>query len=89
MSFIADKQTLEDLNLLGKFKPHSVFNLFNKVKTAGGVRLLESMFQQPLTDEDAINGRSKIFRYFQERALVFPFNNEAFKVVENFLSIGT
>lgn len=89
MSFIADKQTLEDLNLLGKFKPHSVFNLFNKVKTAGGTRLLEKMFQQPLTDVDAINARSKIFRYFQERALVFPFHNDAFKVVENFLSIGT
>jgi DNA mismatch repair protein MutS len=89
MSFIADKQTLEDLNLLGRFKPHSVFNLFNKVKTAGGARLLENMFQQPLTDEDAINGRSKILRYFQERALVFPFNNEAFRGVENFLSIGT
>jgi DNA mismatch repair ATPase MutS len=88
MSFIADKQTLEDLNLLGRFKPNSIYNLFSKIKTTGGDRLLERMFQQPLIDRDAINKRSATFRYFQERQLSFPFNSERFKLAENYLIMG-
>jgi len=86
MSFIADKQTLEDLNLLGKFKQYSIFSLFNKVNTAGAEKLLIGMFQNPLTDPDAINSRSAIFRYFQSKQLTFPFNNEQFGLVDNYLS---
>jgi DNA mismatch repair protein MutS len=85
MSFIADKQTLEDMNLLGKFKQHSIYSLFNKVKTAGGERLLDEMFRNPMTDTEAINKRSRVFQYFQEKQLSFPFRHEPFRVVENYL----
>ena len=87
--FIVDKQTLEDLNLLGKFKPHSVFSLFNKVKTTGGERLLEEMFRQPLIDAAAINRRSELFHRFQELQLKFPFAQASFQVVENYLGGGS
>jgi DNA mismatch repair ATPase MutS len=83
--FIADKQTLEDLNLLGRFKPHSIYSLFNKAKTSGGQRLLEEMFRHPMTDVAVINQRSESFRYFQGLALNFPFHYEGFMVVENYL----
>jgi DNA mismatch repair protein MutS len=86
MSFIADKQTLEDMNLLGKFKQHSIFSLFNKVKTAGGEQLLNKMFQNPLVDPEAINNRSKIFKHFQNKQISFPFSNEQFSIMENYLS---
>lgn len=89
MSFVADKQTLEDLNLLGKYRPHSIFGIFNQVKTQGGGRLLESMFNTPLTDAEAINTRAGIFQYFQRRQLVFPFSAEQVGKVENYLSMGT
>jgi len=89
MSFIADKQTLEDLNLLGKFKQHSIFSLFNKVNTSGAEKLLIGMFQNPLTDAVAINNRSAIFRYFHSKELSFPFNNEQFSMVDNYLSNGS
>lgn len=89
MSFVADKQTLEDLNLTGKFKAHSVYSLFNKVYTSGGERLLEKTFSQPLTDAAAINRRSDLFRYFQQRTLSFPFRRESFKKVDDFLSAGS
>ena len=89
MSFIADKQTLEDLNLLGKYKQHSIFNLFNKVKTAGGEKLLGTMFQAPLVDHEAINRRSAIFQYFQNQQTTFPFSNEQFSVMENYLGGST
>ena len=85
MSFIADKQTLEDLNLLGKYKQHSIFSLFNKVITTGGEKLLGEMFQTPLSDPDAINRRSAIFNYFQVKQLLFPFSNEQFSTVDNYL----
>jgi len=86
MSFIADKQTLEDLNLLGKYKQQSIFSLFNKVNTAGGEQLLTKMFQTPLTDHTAINQRSGIFKYFQSKQTTFPFSNEQFNIAENYLS---
>jgi DNA mismatch repair ATPase MutS len=89
MSFIADKQTLEDMNLLGKYKQHSIFSLFNKVITAGGEQLLNKMFQSPMTDPEAINSRSEIFKYFQSKQTNFPFSNEQFSVMENYLSGGS
>ncbi|HWK07422.1 MAG TPA: hypothetical protein VNS58_27510 [Puia sp.] len=89
MSFIADKQTLEDLNLLSKYKPDSVYNLFSRVHTSGGIRLLERMFHSPLSDSDAINRRSALFRYFQEKALVFPLSRNLFEGMENYLDAGS
>jgi DNA mismatch repair protein MutS len=88
MSFTADKQTLEDLNLLGKFRQHSIYSLFNKVKTAGGERLLDEMFHQPMTDPEAINKRSSLFRYFQGKQLQFPLRHESFRLVEQYLGAG-
>jgi DNA mismatch repair protein MutS len=89
MAFIADKQTLEDLNLIGKFKPQSIYNLFNKVKTPLGERLLDAMFAQPLTDETEINTRSGIFRYFQAQGFYFPVPAKVFIEAENYLGMGT
>ncbi|HWV70642.1 MAG TPA: hypothetical protein VN040_02960 [Pseudosphingobacterium sp.] len=86
MSFTVDKQTLEDLNLLGKFTPGSIFSLFNKVHTGGGERLLQQLFKHPLTDPSEINKRSSLFRYFQDKGLEFPFSSSEFKVVENYFS---
>ncbi len=63
MSFITDKQTLDDLNLPGKYKPGSVFSLFNQVNTIGGEKLLEDMFRNPLTNAGEINRCSSIFKY--------------------------
>ncbi|MFR7875585.1 MAG: hypothetical protein ACLU4J_03795 [Butyricimonas paravirosa] len=41
MSFETDKQTLEDLNILGKFKNNSIYSIFSGMVTRGGERLLE------------------------------------------------
>ena len=89
MNFIADKQTLEDLNLLGKYKPHSIYSLFNQVKTAGGERALDEMFRSPLMDPEAINWRSSVFRYFQQKQLQFPFRPETFSRAENYLQMSS
>ena len=74
MSFSTDKQTLDELNLLGKFRQDSVYHLFNQVKTRGGGHLLDQMFRQPLTAAAAINERSQVFRFFQEANRPFAFD---------------
>src|SRR5258706_9054026 len=88
MSFIADKQTLDDLNLLGKYKSNSIYGLFNRVHTAGGEKLLEEMFRHPLTGADAINHRSGIIRWFGEKPAAFPFGKEEFTIMESYLCMG-
>lgn len=85
MRFLTDKQTLDDLNITGKFKSRSMFSLFNGTRTAGGEKLLERMFDQPFTDPAAINSRSDIFRYFQQKNLAFPFDTNVFQEAETYL----
>lgn len=89
MSFITDKQTLEDLNIPGKYKPGSIFSLFNQVHTAGGEKLLDDMFNNPLCNADEINERIGIFKYFQQKQLTFPFSAVQLEVLENYLRGGT
>jgi len=88
MNTFADKQTLEDLNLTGKYKPGSIFSLFNKVHTRGAEILLEDMFHTPLLNADEINRRSSVFLYFSRSAYVFPFHGQAFSLVEDYLGSG-
>lgn len=74
MNFTIDRQSLDELNLMGKFRSGSVYFLFNKVKTRGGEQLLDQLFSTPLTDEQAINQRVAMFRFFQQAGLEFPFD---------------
>jgi DNA mismatch repair protein MutS len=85
MNFIADKQTLKDLNLLGKYSPDSIFSLFNQVKSQGGEKLLDNMFRSPLMEVDDINRRSATFLYFQKRSVAFPFDREQLEVAEAYI----
>lgn len=89
MSFIADKQTLDDLSLLGKYNTHSIFCLFNQVKTRGAEKLLDAMFLHPFTDADQINTRSAAFHYFGDQPLAFPFEEQLLGNMEAFLDEGS
>ncbi len=85
MSFETDKQTLDDLNILGKYKNNSVYSLFGGTVTRGGERLLEEMFQHPLTDAGEINRRVAIFRYFKDHDFPFPGETTSCDQVEQYL----
>jgi DNA mismatch repair protein MutS len=89
MGFTTDKQTLDDLNITGKFKQHSVFSLFNGTQTGGGERLLDALFHQPLSDPAAINSRSAVFQYFHHHKLSFPFARAVIQAAETYLSADT
>lgn len=89
MSFSIDRQTLDELNLLGKYRNGSVYHLFNQVKTRGGERLLDEMFQHPLENATAINERTAVFRYFQEFGMSFPFDVAQLNTMREYLDTGT
>lgn len=84
-TFTTDKQTQDDLNILGKYKPNSLFSLFNGTHTVGGERLLESWFRQPLSDAEAINQRSDIIRYFEGLGVPFPVHTALFDSMADYL----
>jgi len=89
MSFETDKQTLEELNLPGKFRQGSVYHLFNRAKTRGGEQELDKMFHHPLNDEKDINDRTAIFQFFQQQQLSFPFDPQQVTLMREYLDAGT
>lgn len=86
MSFLTDKQTLDDLNLTGKYNRNSVFSLFNNTVTRGGERLLEKMFASPFTSVNEINRRSGAIALFGGLKLDFPFTREEFSRTEDYFT---
>jgi len=84
--FVIDKQTLEDLNLLGKYKSNSIYSLFNHTMTRGGEMSLERMFLNPLTNAAEINSRKDVLAFFQQAGFTFPFVKEEFDIAERYLT---
>lgn len=87
--FNIDKQTLEELNLLGKFRAGSVYHLFNQVRTRGGEQLLDDMFNHPLTNVELINERSETFKYFQNENFGFDYDVQVISVFREYLDTKT
>lgn len=88
MHFITDKQTISDLNLVGKYKTGSMFNLFNRVKSKGGELLLEEMFRSPFTNAAAINKRTSIIKYLGELNINFNIDSHAMESASQYLAEG-
>lgn len=85
MHLLTDKQTLDDLNIFGKRGNDSIYALFNQTATRGGATILEQFFRSPLANEQAINERSSTIRYFQQKAVAFPFESSWFDAAEQYL----
>jgi len=86
MSFLIDQQTLDDLNIFGKYSSESIFSIFDKTLTAGAKESLKQMFLQPLSDEHAINRRMNIIRSFNSPDISFPFQTIWLDNLELYLS---
>lgn len=84
MSFMTDQQTLTDLNIQGKFKAGSMFNLFNRVKTKGGEKLLEKLFRSPLTDAVRINQRAAKIKYVQSIGLTLDIDAKLVRLADEY-----
>lgn len=87
-TFITDRQTTEDLNLLGRFRKDSVINIFDGTRTRAARQKLEEMFRSPMTDAEAINRRSAAFRYYASLGKEFPFEEEQIERMEYYLNSG-
>ncbi len=87
MSFIIDKQTIQDLNLLGKYDSKSIFHVYDRTTTRGGRQLMEQMFHHPLTDSVEINKRSSLFATFIEHPCAFPLDERLLESVEYYMSL--
>lgn len=83
--FASDPQTMEDLNITGKYKQNSIFSLFNSTRTRDGERLLDKLFVHPLTDASAINQRSAVYAFFSRQSLNFPVSSQQFARMEDFV----
>ena len=86
MSFIVDKQTLNDLGIFSHKKEISVYGLFNNARTRGGAQILEEMFYNPLDNYELIRRRAALISYFQENSIEFPFKAIWFDAAEFYLS---
>lgn len=86
MSFIIDKQTLNDLGIFSHKKEISVYALYNNARTRGGSQILEEMFYNPLDNYELIKRRSALIGYFQRTSQVFPFKAIWFDAAEFYLS---
>ncbi|WP_316835991.1 MutS-related protein [Pedobacter nutrimenti] len=87
--FKIDRQTLDELNLLGKFRAGSVYHLFNQVRTRGGEHLLDEMFNNPLSSTALINERSETFKCFQEHDFRFDYDVQVISVFREYLDTKT
>lgn len=85
MSFTIDRQSQEELNLMGKFRHGSVYSLFNQVRSRGGEQLLDQLFKQPLTDERQINERTAIFSFFQQAQLQWGFDAAQVQLMQEYI----
>ncbi len=85
MKFYIDRQTIEELNLMGKFRQGSVYHLFNQVKSRGAEKLLEEMFQEPFLHPDDINQRTQVFSCFQQVKPEFPFDVQQLTLMRDYL----
>jgi MutS domain III. len=86
MSFVIDKQTLDDLNILGKYKSNSVYRIYNNTITEGGELILEKMFRSPMNNKEEIECRSAKFREFINKPIDFPFSKDIIESVENYMN---
>ncbi len=85
MSFIIDKQTLDDLEIPGKKGKRSVQSIFDLTKTKGGSQQIDEIFQYPLRTADEIKKRIDVFKFFSELNEAFPVNVMDVDLMEQYL----
>ncbi len=83
--FHTDNQTLEDLNVFGKFKKGSLFQLYNRTKTTRGEKLLERWLRTPFTEIAPIQDRQRLIKELTAYPADFPINLENLKKADLYL----
>lgn len=84
MSFIIDQQTLQDLNISGKYKRDSIFSLYNKTETFGGELLLEKLFQVPFNQVETIQRQATLIAFFRQLPNGYQINLDDLDISQSF-----
>lgn len=83
--FYTDRQTVTDLNLLGRFRKDSIINIFDRTRTRGGRQKLENMFRSPLTESSEINARAGLLEWFRGCGVEMFLTGEDLEAVEFYM----
>lgn len=76
---------MDDLGIFGKRDNSGIFDIYNQTHTRGGEALLKEMFQNPLSDKEAINRRSQIIKHFAWQDMAFPLDAALLDMTEKYL----
>lgn len=85
MAFKTDNQTLGDLGIFAGNQEESIYLIYNRCRTNGGLQLLEQMFKLPLSDAKLIANRVAAISFFQNSEMEFPYNTSFFAPAEFYL----
>lgn len=83
MGLTTDKQTLTDLGIFENKGSDTIYQLFNRTSTSAGAEILEQMFRNPFAEEQLVNERKNIIKFFS--AYNFPFRGGLFEQLEEYL----
>lgn len=86
MAFTVDRQTIDDLKIVGDSRGNDIFGLFNKTRTQGGAQLLKEMFMYPRSKAVEINYRLQAIKCLSEQGICFPFDTTVFDTIDFYLS---
>jgi len=80
-----DEQTINDLAIFGNSGKASIYDLYNKTCTQGGGTKLADFFRHPMSDENMINAKVEIYRFFSTKEYAFPVDSETIGALAYYL----
>ncbi|QEC45125.1 MutS-related protein [Pseudobacter ginsenosidimutans] len=81
-----DDQTIGDLRLFSKRDHSGIYDIYNNTSTRGGEEMLEHMFRNPLSSQEAITNRATIIASLAQLNTCFPFRASLLDSVEKFMA---
>ena len=81
-----DDQTIRDLRLFAEHDQPGIYDIYNNMCTRGGEQMLEKMFRNPLSDQEAIVKRTGIISSFAGLQTAFPFDGALLDSVEKYIT---
>ena len=88
MAFLADKQTLADLEIFDGKGGRTIFKIFDRAISHGGKEQLRDMFNHPLSDIKEISERQELINYICNKKLSFNIDKFLLHYIEYYLLLS-
>ena len=86
MQFDVDKQTIRDLNLFEeRTKERSVFSVYNRTATKGGLEMMLKLFRTPVSDIESLQCRKEEIDFFFLHNCVLKLKSRHLDYIEHYL----